>query len=147
MEALNHKYNNFRKCYESLGNVIAVQEELNYIAVANPIADDLFKAGVIKHFELAYETAWKFLKQYLADVYNHEVASPKQVFRACETYRMFPENIVNELIMLADARNTTTHIYDQILAQEVCNSIVSHHLVFGKVIESIKIPMINDISD
>jgi len=144
MEALNHKYNNFKKCYEALGNVILVQEELNYIAIANPIADDLFKAGVIKHFELAYETAWKFLKQYLADVYHQELSSPKAVFRSCETYRVFPPHIANELIMLADARNTTTHIYDQILAQEVCDSIVNHHQVFGVILKTIKMPLNSD---
>lgn len=140
MEALDHKYNNFRKCYEALGNVIKVQEELNYIALANPIADDLFKAGVIKHFELAYETAWKFLKQYFAEVYHQDFSSPKSVFRACETYRLVPQYIVNELITLADARNTTTHIYDQVLAQEVCDSIVRHHQVFGVIIETIQMP-------
>ncbi len=37
MEALNHKYDNFKKCYEALGNVIVVQKELNYIALTNPI--------------------------------------------------------------------------------------------------------------
>jgi hypothetical protein len=49
------------------------------------------------------------------------------------------EYITNELIMLADARNTTTHIYDQVLAQEVCDSIVSHYQVFGIIIEAIQI--------
>jgi len=144
MEALNHKYSNFKKCYEALGNVIVVQEELHYIALANPIANDLFKAGVIKHFELAYETAWKFLKQYLAEVYGQELSSPKSVFRACETYRIFPQHIVNELITLADARNTTTHIYDQILAQEVCDSIIRHHQVFGVILETVSIPPRSD---
>ena len=43
--------------------------------------------------------------------------------------------ITNELITLADARNTTTHIYDQILAQEVCNAIVKHYHIFGKILE------------
>jgi len=139
MEGLIHKYENFKKCYESLGRVIELQKEFEQLAIDNPVAQDLFTAGVIKHFELAYETAWKFLKEYLAEKYNHEVLSPKTTFRACEEYRLFPQKMIVELIMLADTRNSTTHIYDQILAQEVCNSITQHYEVFGKILEIIKI--------
>jgi hypothetical protein len=46
--------------------------------------------------------------------------------------------------MLAEARNTTTHIYDQVLAQEVCDSIVSHHQVFGVILEIIQMPPKSD---
>jgi|SRR5581483_3726686 len=84
MEILKKKYDNFKNCYESLGNVILVQEQLSTIAAQNPIAQDLFTAGVIKHFELAYETAWKFLKQYLLETYEIDITSPKQVFRSCQ---------------------------------------------------------------
>jgi nucleotidyltransferase substrate binding protein (TIGR01987 family) len=123
-DGLRHKYDNFKKCYESLGKVIQLQEQLELNADSNPIMQDLIIAGVIKHFELAYETAWKFLKEYLAYKYNCEAASPKPIFRECDKYQIFPQRIVNDLITLADARNSTTHIYNQILAQEVCSSIV-----------------------
>jgi nucleotidyltransferase substrate binding protein (TIGR01987 family) len=139
MEDLNHKHDNFKKCYEALGKVIALQEQLEYIAMDNSTAEDLFTAGVIKHFELAYETGWKFLKEYLREKHNHEALSPKAIFRACQDYRVFPEIMVNDLITLADVRNNTTHIYNQILAQEVCNEIEKHYEVFGKILEMIKI--------
>lgn len=42
-------------------------------------------------------------------------------------------------ITLAEARNSTTHIYNQILAQEVCSSIVDHYKVFGQILKIIKI--------
>jgi nucleotidyltransferase substrate binding protein (TIGR01987 family) len=140
MEILKHKYDNFKKCYEALGNIIEMQKKLNDIAATNPVADDLFNAGVIKHFELTYETAWKFLKQYILEVYNQDLSSPKPVFRACDVHKILPQYIVNELIMLVDARNATTHIYDQVLAREVCNSIVAHHRVFGMILDNIQIP-------
>lgn len=139
MEDLKKKYNNFKNSYESLGNVIKLQEQLSDMAQQNPVAQDLFTAGVIKHFELAYETGWKFLKQYLLEIYEVDITSPKQVFRACETYQLFPPHITNELITLADARNTTTHIYDQILAQEVCSAITKHYQTFGYILKSIQL--------
>ena len=135
MEGLENKYNNFKKCYEALGNVIELQEQLEISAASNPIMQNLITAGVIKHFELTYETAWKFLKEYLAKIYNCEALSPKQVFRECEKYKIFSTIIINELITLADARNTTTHIYNQILAQEVCDSIIKHYQVLGQILQ------------
>lgn len=135
MEGLENKYDNFKKCYEALGNVIELQEQLEISAASNPVMQNLITAGVIKHFELTYETAWKFLKEYLAKTYNCEALSSKQVFRECEKYQIFSTIIVNELITLADARNTTTHIYNQMLAQEVCNAIVKHYQVLGQILE------------
>jgi nucleotidyltransferase substrate binding protein (TIGR01987 family) len=140
VDALKRKYNNFKKCYESLGKAIATQKLLENISRENSDARNLFSAGIIQHFELTYETAWKFLKQYLAVIHGSNAASPKQVFRECEMYRLFPPHITNEFITLADARNTTTHIYDQILAQEVCDSIIKHHEAFGKILNLIQIP-------
>lgn len=139
METLNHKHINFKKFYESLQRSLLTREQLAAISSNNVIAESLFTAGVIKHFELAYETGWKFLKEYLKEKHNHEYLSPKAIFRACQDYRVFPEIMVNDLITLADARNNTTHIYNQILAQEVCDEIEKHYEVFGKILEMIKI--------
>lgn len=139
MENLNHKYDNFKKCCEALGNVIQLQGQLGLSSATNPIMKDLINAGVIKHFELTYETAWKFLKAYLANKYNCEATSPKAIFRECEQYRLFPTIMINELITLTDARNTTTHIYNQILAQEICNEVIKHYHVFNQILKTIKI--------
>lgn len=139
MEDLTHKYNNFKKCYESLGNIIDLYKQLiDTVPEDDFVAQDLFNGGMIKHFELAYETGWKFLKEYLSEKYDHEALSPKTVFRACDVYKIFPQTMVNELITLADARNSTSHIYSQVIAQEVCNSIEKHYQVFGKILEIIK---------
>ena len=89
MEGLANKFDNFKQCYKALGNVIELQGQLEISAASNPVMQNLITAGVIKHFELTYETAWKFLKEYLANVYNCEALSPKQVFRECEKYKIF----------------------------------------------------------
>ena len=54
METLGIKHNNFKKSYESLGRVIAVQKQLSDIASKNADANDLFISGIIQHFEIAY---------------------------------------------------------------------------------------------
>jgi len=142
MESVILKYENFRKCYEALGKAIKTQNEVEAMSSDNQAIQNLLEAvnaGVVKHFELSYETGWKFLKEYLFIVYDREVSSPKAVFRTCEELGLFSQNILNELITLADARNETTHIYNRMLAQEVCNSIEKHYEVFGKILEMIKL--------
>lgn len=141
MESLDRKYENFKKCYETLGKAINTQNELENMSLNESVQNllETVNAGVIKHFELAYETGWKFLKEYLFITYNKEALSPKAVFRMCEELGLFSQNILNELITLADARNETTHIYSKILAQEVCDSIEKHYEVFGKILDAIKL--------
>jgi nucleotidyltransferase substrate binding protein (TIGR01987 family) len=139
MQELEHKYDNFKKIYEALNRAIQTQKKLEISAASNPVMQDLITAGVIKHFELAYETAWKFLKEYLSYKYDCKETSPKPIFRECHKYQIFPESMVNDLIILAEARNSTTHIYNQILAQEVCSSITDHYKVFGQILKIVEI--------
>lgn len=131
MEILNEKYQNFLNAYNSLGRSLEVQKQLQAIAAKNSDLQDLFIAGIIQHFELTYETAWKFLKQYLKHVHGVDIASPKAVFRSCREMNVLSEPVVNELLELADIRNVTTHVYDRLLAQEVCLSIEKHYKIFG----------------
>ena len=134
---LHHKYDNFKQCYETFGEIIQLQEQSQLDSTLSPIMQSLISAGVIKHFEITYETAWKFLKEYLEYKYDCEALSPKQIFRECEKYRIFPQRMVNDLITLSDARNTTTHIYNRILAQEVCDAVMKHYAVLGQILKII----------
>jgi nucleotidyltransferase substrate binding protein (TIGR01987 family) len=142
MESLNRKYENFKKCYEALGKTIRKQNQIEAMFLDNEADEDLLNAldaGIIKHFELTYETGWKFLKEYLLETHDKEALSPKTVFRACEDLRLFSPSMLNELIALADARNETTRIYSQILAKEVCNAIEKHYQIFGKILKMIQL--------
>jgi len=134
MEELIEKYDNFNKAYLALGRAIEIDKKLKTIDLHGIDGDELFSAGIIQHFELAYETAWKFLKVYLLTSNQKEVNSPKDTFKACLTHNVLPVTIVNNLILLADARNETTHIYSKILAREICNDIIKHYEVLGKVL-------------
>jgi nucleotidyltransferase substrate binding protein (TIGR01987 family) len=99
--------------------------------------------NVVKHFELAYETGWKFLKQYLHVMHNIDVASPKGIFQACLKQEILPESITNQLALLADTRNLTTHMYDIVIAQEVNSEIDQHYAVLGQILKLVKLPEAN----
>ncbi len=137
---LDKKYINFHQAYEALSRAIKTQQRLMEKEGDDSDVADLLSSGVIQHFELAYETLWKFLKQYLEARHEIEVASPRETFRACYKYKLLPEDLVNELMQLADARNKTTHQYNRILAQLICNDVIKHQHVMGTILNLIKLP-------
>jgi nucleotidyltransferase substrate binding protein (TIGR01987 family) len=137
MEALKYKYDSLKKSYQSLVDMISYQQKQDIILV-DPVLHGLLNAGIIKHFEWTYEIAWKLLKRYLFEVHHQELNSPKAVFRACETYKVFPLHAVNELIILTDIRKNIPYIFEHVVAQEVYTCVIEHHRVFGIVLESMQ---------
>lgn len=138
MEILNDKYQNFIDAYAALGEAIISQQELQIITGNNAKFQNLFTAGIIQHFELTYETAWKFLKEYVRHKHDVDVASPKAVFRSCRELRVLSDGVVDGLLELADVRNLTAHVYNRILAQEVGMSIEQHYKVFEPIAQLLK---------
>lgn len=140
MESLKNKLASFEKAYGALERAIAAHAKFSEQPLVDPDIADTLMTGIVKNFELAYETGWKFLKQFLFDVYNVEVNSPKGVFQACLKQEILSKAIVDQLTLLADTRNLTTHMYDIVIAQEVNLEIDQHYAVLGKILELVKLP-------
>lgn len=90
-------------------------------------------ASVVKHFELCYEMCWKFLQQHLKCNFEKEIASPKGVFRECFALKIITEKETKELLAIAEARNATTHDYDEETAQEICQRISEYYNTLFKL--------------
>lgn len=131
MEKLKPKYLNFIKACTALDKSINILRALP--AETSSDMRDVVIAGVIKHFELAYETCWKYLKIYLDSKCNIQIASPKETFRACYSNNILPLEVTDSLLELADDRNLTVHIYDQLTAVQICESIEKHRKAFLEI--------------
>ncbi len=81
---------------------------------------DTIRAGVIQNFEFTYELCWKFMKRWLEANVNRE--SVDGVTRK-ELFRIAAENClikdVPAWFNYHKARNQTTHIYDNKIAEDV----------------------------
>ena len=80
----------------------------------------LERAGIIQFYEMAFELAWKTLKDYLQEQ-GFEVATPRQAIK-----QGFQIQIINEghsWIKALEDRNFTVHTYDKAKAIEVENDI------------------------
>ena len=122
------KFQNFRNARSRLSEGILKYDEAN----------DLLRDGLIQRFEFTFELAWKTLKVCFEEEGLIGLNSPKAVLREA-----FSAGIIKDdelwLAMLND-RNSTSHIYSQQLAIEICNNIITKYvLAFEKLVEEIKL--------
>lgn len=83
--------------------------------------------GVIQRFEFTFELAWKSLKEYLIDQgVSAELQFPKRVLR--EAYAAGIINQEAPWLDMLQARNTTSHVYDDktaaAIAAQICGSFL-----------------------
>lgn len=79
---------------------------------------DSIRDGVIQRFEFCTELAWKTTREYLIDQgFSEGINSPKSVMRKAYSSGLLREE--QTWIDLLDARNLTSHLYDENTAQKV----------------------------
>ena len=81
---------------------------------------DIIRAGVIQHFEVTYELCWKFMQRWLAENVGRvyvDGLSRRELFRLAAERRLISD--VEAWWGYHRARNLTSHIYDEDVAEEV----------------------------
>ena len=129
MEKLIYKHQKFIQTLDALERSIKVFSRTD---IDKDVRENLV-ASIIKHFEMCYEASWKFLKLYLEVHYGQIANSPREVFRQCFIFNIFDEQITKYFLKICDARNTTTHTYDEENAQDICKRIDSYYQTFKKI--------------
>lgn len=82
---------------------------------------DTIRAGVIQNFEVAYEQCWKFIQRWIRE--NRTVVDAdiprtrKELFRMAARYGLISDPL--PWFRFGDARNLTSHTYDQSQAASV----------------------------
>ena len=97
-----------------LGNALERFREVMDISIdENDIALD----AAIQRFEFSFELFWKTLKVLLLEVGGIQVGSPKQVLK--EAYSQGWINEEQRWLDLLDARNLTSHVYNEQKALDI----------------------------
>jgi len=134
VERLRNKQEKFIKSLAALDRSIQVSLREN---LQKDIKQSLI-ASNIKHFEMCYESVWKFLQLYLEQKYKQQLNSPKKIFRECFALGILDSKITEELLNISEARNATVHDYDEETAQETCKRINDYYLTL-KVLEKLSL--------
>jgi nucleotidyltransferase substrate binding protein (TIGR01987 family) len=116
-----------RKAIDSLEKTLRVADNKVLAAELDNDARDAIKAGVIQNFEFTYELCWKFMRRWLkenADVEEAEYPrTRKELFRLAARFGLIKEPL--SWFSYSDARNLTSHTYDENKAESVYKAAVS----------------------
>lgn len=117
MDRYQTKLDNFAHAVQRLREGIQAYQ-------ANP--EKIVRDGVIQRFEFTCELAWKTVREFLLDQNFTELNSPKATMRQAFAYGLIDEE--TDWIALLNARNQTSHIYDDATAQEIYEQIDSQYV-------------------
>lgn len=136
MEKLVFAHQKFLKSLNALERSLKFSSKY----AANAATDELENAvaSLVKHFEICYEMCWKFFQQYIKELHFVELASPKAIFRECFSLNIITQEETKKLLDISEARNATTHDYNQETAKETCSRI-HEYFVTLKILERINI--------
>lgn len=108
-----------KKAVTSLGNALRVASAERLSAMPEE-QQKVMIAGVIKNFEFTYELCWKFMKRWLKDNMGKtevEGVSCRELFRLGAASNLIAD--IDQWMKYHDARNETSHTYDQDTAREI----------------------------
>jgi nucleotidyltransferase substrate binding protein (TIGR01987 family) len=99
-----------------------------------------YRDSLVKRFELAVDTLWKYLKFYLQEKEGISQNSPKAVLRECLRTRLITEYETARALVMIDARNEATHIYREVVAEELLKKLPEFYGLMNKLITNAPVP-------
>lgn len=128
MRSIDFKYMNLKKAYSRLNEVSDLYDGKDYI-----IRDSL-----IQRFEFTYELTHKTLREFMKYLgVTLENSFPRTIFK-----KVYVNNLISDdkvWINLLEDRNSTSHIYNENLADEVADRIVKYYVdAIGELVDNLE---------
>lgn len=101
-----------------LGNALERFSEVMEISIEE---NDIALDAAIQRFEFSFELFWKALKALLLEVGGIRISSPRQVLK--EAFSLGWINEEQKWLDLLDARNLTSHVYNEQMAHDIYQMI------------------------
>ena len=95
--------------------------------------DVILRDALIQRFEYSTEAFWKYLKAYLQTEHNLSANSPREVIRTGLTAKLYSEKMSQELLLMLDDRNLTSHTYVEELAESIAHRIPDYSINMSEV--------------
>jgi len=115
-----------QKAVNSLEALLERAQDKAFMDNLDDIVQNGIRAGVIQNFEFTFELCWKFIQRWIRLNSSPEDAEPrtrKDLFRMAARYGLITDPIL--WFDYAEARNLTSHTYDENRAQEVFAAAVN----------------------
>jgi nucleotidyltransferase substrate binding protein (TIGR01987 family) len=116
-ENVDFKYMNLKKAYDRLVEVSELYDGKN----------DIIRDSLIQRFEFTYELTHKTLQEFMKYLgVTLENSFPRTIFKKAYVNNLISDELV--WISLLEDRNSTSHIYNEKLADEIANRIVDKYV-------------------
>jgi len=115
---------NLRNAVEALSELQTAAQNVERMEQFNEVEQKGIRAGVIQNFEVTYELCWKLMDRWLSTNLGANVVAGSQrreLFRLAAQQRLIAD--VDVWWQYHQARNTTSHIYDERRAEAVYSAI------------------------
>lgn len=132
-ERLIARFNTARNAGNALGVVLNLLDQKKFLV--GDVEYQIYRDSLIQRFEVAYDTIWKYLKEYLLDIHGIEVRSPRVVFQECYAQQICSKDDVDLLMKMIESRNITTHIYNESMAEAVSKDIRAYYQLLSVMLE------------
>ncbi len=128
--------------YQQLENALNALEEMSNRYTKTKIGADrleyeAYRESVIQRFEYSYDLLWKYLKLFLSTYHDIKLNSPRSVFQECLKQDIISPDETVLLEKIVEDRNSTTHEYDEEIAEEISKSIMSYQSFFKELLKRI----------
>ena len=128
MRSIDFKYMNLKKAYSRLKEVSDLYDG----------KDDIIRDSLIQRFEFTYElthkTPGEFMKYLGVTLEN---SFPRTIFKKAYVNNLISDDKV--WINLLEDRNSTSHIYNENLADEVADRIVKYYVdAIGELVDNLE---------
>jgi nucleotidyltransferase substrate binding protein (TIGR01987 family) len=127
MRSIEFKYINLKKAYDKLVEVSKLYDGKN----------DIIRDSLIQRFEFTYELTHKTLREFMKYLgVNLENSFPRTIYKKAYVNNLISNDKV--WINLLEDRNSTSHIYNENLANEIANRIVNEYVeAIGELVENL----------
>lgn len=115
---------NLRNAVKALSELHAAAENVSRMERFNEVEQKGLRAGVIQNFEVTYELCWKLMVRWLRMNLGANVVDGvprRELFRLAAQQRLVAD--VDMWWQYHEARNITSHIYDERKAELVYSAI------------------------
>lgn len=140
MEQLKKRYDSAVKALKTLEEALdgfARAEKISKLSGEPPEqVRNTYRDSMIQRFEYTYDGTWKYIKLYLQDAgITLRLVGPKSIFKECVRMELIKPEQGETAMKMVDARNETTHHYDEAVIEEIAKQIPVYYEILQTILE------------
>ncbi len=113
------RFANFKKALSRLRDAVSLLKQ-------RPLSE-IEQQGLIQAFEYTHELAWKTMQDYLTYQGHTDIKGSRDAFRTAIRYNLIDNGEI--WMETIQARNLTSHAYDQGMAEKIIKQIVELYFI------------------